>query len=82
MSHQGHHTHLLAQPSLQSLAATIGGLLLGWPVIHIVGEKGHWAVYFYVFSVWAVLVVLLVFIGRAISRAARASELTSTAESH
>ena len=68
------HKSLLAQPSLHVLLAIGGGLLLGWPVIHIAGERGHWAVYIYVFSVWAGLIVLLALVARTIARSARDTE--------
>lgn len=70
MSDQKPRISLLTQPGLQLLLAVIGGMLLAWPVIHIVGEAGHWALYVYVFSVWVGLVVLLVWLGRAITRSA------------
>ena len=68
MNDKKHLIDLLTQPGLQLLLAAVGGMLLAWPVIHIAGEAGHWALYVYVFTVWAGLVLLLVWIGRAITR--------------
>ena len=58
---------LLLQPSLHVLLAMGLGMLLGWPVISISGDQGHWVLYLYVFSVWVLMVALLAFIGRAIA---------------
>ncbi len=77
MSDQEHEGHLLAQPSLQSMAACIAGLLIGWPVIQIVGDKGQWTLFLYVFTVWAALVLLLVFIGHAIAQSGRPDDSTT-----
>lgn len=77
MSHHEPRRQLLAQPSLQAMAACIGLLLLGWPVIQIAGERGHWILFYYVFTAWAALVLLLVFVGRAIHDAAENRESTS-----
>lgn len=82
MRNQEHLRHLLAQPSLQSMAACIGGLLLGWPVIQIAGDQGHWTLFLYVFWVWAALILLLVFVGRAITRSARDREPNSGPDLH
>lgn len=70
--------HLFSQPSLHVLLAIGGGLLLGWPVISIVGERGHWALYGYVFAVWLGLIALLVLVGRAITDSARRAESDQT----
>lgn len=66
---------LLAQPSLHVLSTIGAGMFVGWPVIHIAGQRGQWALFGYVFVVWPLLVLLLGFIGHAIHRA------TSTQES-
>ena len=63
-------SNLLSQPSLHALLATGFCMLLGWPVISIVGDQGHWVLYFYVFPVWMLMVVLLAFMGRAIAKSA------------
>lgn len=73
---------LLAQPSLHVLMAIGAGLLLGWPVIHIAGERGHWALYGYVFAVWLGLVALLMLVGRAIAQSARDAEVAPTPPAH
>jgi uncharacterized membrane protein len=73
---------LLLQPSMHVLLAIVGGLLLGWPVLNITGERGHWAVYSYVFSVWLGLVALLVLVGRTIARSARAAESDPAPPAH
>ena len=65
---------LLTQPSLHVLAATGAGMFVGWPVIHIAGQRGQWALFGYVFVVWLLLVLLLALIGRAIHRAERDQE--------
>lgn len=77
-----HKKHLLAQPSLHVLMAIGGGLLLGWPVIHIAGERGHWALYGYVFAVWLGLAALLVLVGRAISQSDRAAKAAPAPPPH
>lgn len=76
MNDKKHLINLLTQPGLQLLLAAVGGMLLAWPVIHIAGEAGQWTLYFYVFTVWAGLVLLLVWIGRAITGAAQHHDAT------
>lgn len=77
MSQNRHPEHLLAQPGMQLLLAVVGGMLLGWPVIRIAGEQGHWVLYLFVFTVWASLIVLLALIGRAITRSAHTDDSVS-----
>lgn len=66
--------YLLAQPGIQVLLAMVAGALLGWPVINIAGERGTWSVFIYVFSLWAVFVLLLACMGRAIAQSSCAGE--------
>lgn len=82
MNDPKHPISLLAQPSMQLLLAVVGGLLLGWPVIQIAGERGQWVLYFFVFMVWAVLILMLAFVGRAITRSARAPDSTTGPDIH
>lgn len=74
--------HLLVQPSLHVLMAIGGGLLLGWPILHVVGEHGHWTLYGYVFAVWLGLIAMLVLVGRAISQSDRAAEAATDQSTH
>ena len=82
MTDQKPPTSPLTQPGLQLLLAALGGMLLSWPMLHIAGKMGHWALYLYVFMVWAGLVVLLVMIGRAITRSAQPHDATPGPHGH
>jgi len=64
---------LLANPAIQLVLAWISVLLLGWPLIQIVGEHGMAAMFLYVFVVWGGLIVLLFAVSRSLRRALRSA---------
>lgn len=58
----------LATTPVRLFLALAAAMLFSWPVISIAGAHGVFAMFDYVFAVWALLVVLLVFVGRACAR--------------
>jgi len=60
---------LLADPAIQLVLAWISAILLGWPLIQIVGEHGVAAMFLYVFAVWGGVIVLLFAVSRSLRRA-------------
>lgn len=60
------HKALLADLPIQRMIAVVAGLLLSWPIIGIVGERGSIALFLYVFALWGGLIVLLWRIARVI----------------
>lgn len=47
-----------------------GVLLFNWPLLSISGDKGGESLFTYLFTVWAVIVVLLMVMGYAVRRSA------------
>jgi len=58
----------LAELPTQILLAGLATVLLSWPIIQIAGRGGAFSWAAYVFAIWVGMILMLVAIGRAISR--------------
>lgn len=59
---------LFADPAVLAVAILLAGLLFGWPLIQVAGERGTLALYIYIFTAWTLVVALLALIGRQLGR--------------
>lgn len=66
------HQSVFADPAVRGVVAALAGLLFGWPMIQIAGEKGTLTLFIYVFVVWALVITVLALIGWKLAHAGTA----------
>lgn len=70
--------NLYRLPAFHGFLACLGFILLSWPIVTIVDEQRGEATFLYLFTVWALLILLMFFLARSL--AAREKSKRNTEE--